>query len=121
MKGWKTRTFQEKVSVHHREMGTALNSRLWAKFKSGVKDYAFCNHPLWEVSRLAYQMTKRPVLLGGLLLMAGYLWGAFRRADTRISSDLIAFVRREQIVRLKAFFIRFARPCARPGMTQTPN
>ena len=120
MKGWKTRTFLEKVCVHHREMGTALNSRLWAKFKSGAKDYAFGNHPLWEVSRVAYQMTKRPVFLGGSLLMAGYLWGAIRREDRRISSDLVAFVRREQMVRLKAFFNRLA-PRARTGMTQTPD
>ena len=41
-----------------------------------------------------------------------------RPAQTR---DLAAFVRREQMGRLRAFFIRFARPRARSGMTQGSN
>jgi glycosyltransferase involved in cell wall biosynthesis len=38
MKGWKTRTFTEKVSLHHREMGTAQHGVLVARFKNGAKD-----------------------------------------------------------------------------------
>src|SRR6202035_2356321 len=32
MKGWKTRSFTEKVILHHREMGSALHSPLMVKF-----------------------------------------------------------------------------------------
>ena len=45
MKGWKTRTFTDKVCIHHRAMNTAQQGALKAKFKLGAKDYSFGNHP----------------------------------------------------------------------------
>jgi glycosyltransferase involved in cell wall biosynthesis len=57
MKGWKTRTFTEKVCVHHREMGTAQHGLLKARFKNGIKDYAVGYHPLWQLFRTMYQMS----------------------------------------------------------------
>src|ERR1700678_1271433 len=59
MKGWKTRTFTDKVSIHHRAMGTAQQGILMARFKNGGKDYSIGNHPVWELSRTMYQMTKK--------------------------------------------------------------
>ena len=56
MKGWSTRTFTEKVCRHHRQMGTAGGGVLAARFRTGVKDYALGNHPLWEMFRVARQM-----------------------------------------------------------------
>jgi len=103
MKGWKTRTFTDKVSVHHREMGTAQRGLLLAKFMFGGKDYAIGNHPAWELFRVAYQMTRRPFLLGGLALGAGYFWASFRRVERPVSSELMAFHRSEQMRRLKLF------------------
>jgi glycosyltransferase involved in cell wall biosynthesis len=103
MKGWKTRTFTGKVCVHHREMGTAQHSAVTARFRSGLKDYAFGNHPIWEMSRMIYQSTKRPFVLGGAALMSGYLWAAIRHVERPVSRELVAFSRREQIQRLKKF------------------
>jgi glycosyltransferase involved in cell wall biosynthesis len=103
MKGWKTRTFTEKVSLHHREMGTAQHGVLVARFKNGAKDYAFGNHPLWELFRTMYQMTRRPAVVGGLLLMAGYVSALVRRAERPVPPELVAYCRREQILRLRKF------------------
>ena len=101
MKGWKTRTFTDNVCHHHRVIGTAENSVFHARFKNGLKDYAFGNHPLWQCFRTLYQMTRRPVIFGGAVLMAGYIWGGVRRVRRPVSPQLVAFVRREQIRRLK--------------------
>lgn len=101
MKGWKTRTFPEQFCVHHREMGTAQRGVLSSRFKYGVKDYAIGNHPAWELFRATYQMTKRPWLVGGLALGAGYLWAWMRGAERPVSSELVAFHRREQMQRLR--------------------
>ena len=41
MKGWKTRTFTERVCHHHREMGTAQQSLLMSRFRErrqGLRD-----------------------------------------------------------------------------------
>ena len=98
--GWRTRTFPEKVCVHHRMMGTALNGTLKAKFKLGTKDHSVGNHPLWELFRMVYQMKYRPYLIGGLALGLGFAWSMLRRAEIPISSELVSFVRREQMQRL---------------------
>lgn len=104
MKGWKTRTFTDKVCVHHREMGTAQQSAWMARFiKNGVKDYAFGNHPVWELFRMVYQMTKRPFVIGGLLLAAGYMWALIRRVERPVSREMLEFQRRDQLKRLRRF------------------
>ena len=104
MKGWKTRTFTDKICLHHREMGTAQSGVLHAKFKFGGKDYAIGNHPAWEIFRACYQMTRKPFLVGGIALGAGYLWAAVRGAERPVSRELMAFHRREQMQRLKKCF-----------------
>lgn len=107
MKGWKTRTFTEKTCRHHRKIGTGNNSALIACFKQGHKDYFLGGHPLWEVFRTLYQMTKRPYILGGVLLMLGFTWAGFRGIERPISNELMDFVRKEQMSRLKAFFSKY--------------
>lgn len=104
MKGWKTRTFTEKVCLHHRQMGTAQDSVIMARFRNGRKDYVIGNHPVWELCRATYQMTRKPVVLGGLMLVSGYVWAMIQRVERPVSRELVAFYRREQMHRLKTFF-----------------
>ena len=106
MKGWKTRTFTEKVCRHHRKMGTAQDSALAVWFKTGGKDYALGCHPVWEFFRALYQMTKKPLVLGGLLLATGYMWALLRRVERPMSDEVREFRRREQMQRLKKFLIQ---------------
>lgn len=113
MKGWKTRTFPEKVCMHHRTMGTAQQSFLVARFKNGGKDYAIGNHPLWELFRGVYQMTKKPLIIGGVMVIVGYGWAAIRRVQRPVSPELVAFQRGEQIARLKKFFRRHKKASAK--------
>jgi poly-beta-1,6-N-acetyl-D-glucosamine synthase len=104
MKGWKTRTFTDKVSLHHRQMGTAQDGLLTAKFRNGRKDYVIGNHPVWELCRVAYQITKKPLVLGGVMLISGYVWAMIRRVPRPVSTELVTFYRREQMGRLRKFF-----------------
>lgn len=102
--GWQTRTFTEKVCQHHRQMGTALQGTLKAKFKTGAKDHSVGNHPLWEAFRMAYQMKHPPYIVGGLALGLGYAWSMIRRAEVPLSPELVNFVQTEQMYRLRKFF-----------------
>jgi len=102
--GWQTQTFPEKVCMHHRRMGTALQGGLKARFKHGAKDYSVGNHPLWEAFRSLYQMRHRPYVLGGLALGAGYGWSLIRRAEISLSPELVVFSRQEQMWRLRKLF-----------------
>jgi glycosyltransferase involved in cell wall biosynthesis len=101
MKGWKTRNFPERRFCHHRRMGTAERGAVGAMFFYGEKDYYLGGSFTWQLFRVAYRMTKRPLLVGGLALLSGFCWAALRRVERPVASDLMRFHRREQMTKLK--------------------
>jgi glycosyltransferase involved in cell wall biosynthesis len=102
MMGWKTRSFREKSFFHHRTLGTAERGRFASSFSYGQKDYYLGGHPVWELFRAAYRMTKRPYLLDGFALGSGYLWAFLRRVKRPVSDELMRFHRKEQMHKLRA-------------------
>jgi glycosyltransferase involved in cell wall biosynthesis len=102
MKGWKVRSFSEKRYHHHRTLGTAGKGPLQALFSYGEKDYYLGGSPIWQLFRVAYRMTKKPVFTGGFALFFGYCWAAMRRTKRAVTPDLMRFHRREQMRKLRA-------------------
>jgi poly-beta-1,6-N-acetyl-D-glucosamine synthase len=101
MQGWKTRSFNERSFFHHRQLGTAERGVLAASYSYGEKDYILGGHPLWEMFRVSYRMTKRPYILDGIALGLGYGSAAARRLKRPVSDELMAFHRKEQMRKLK--------------------
>jgi biofilm PGA synthesis N-glycosyltransferase PgaC len=101
MKGWKTRNYQERRFHHPRTMGTAERSELGAMFVHGKKDYFLGGSPIWQLFRVGYRMTKKPVLLGGIALLFGYCTAALFRVERPVSRELMLFHRREQMAKLR--------------------
>jgi glycosyltransferase involved in cell wall biosynthesis len=103
MKGWKTRTFTEKVCFHHRKLGVGSGSpgMLRTNFHYGRKAYLVGGHPLWEISRGLFRMRQRPLLLGGLWFICGYLMTSLRRSQRCVPEELMQFHRAEQMRRLR--------------------
>ena len=104
MRGWEVRSFSEKRFHHHRSMGTAEKGKLAALFAYGQKDYYLGGSPIWQIFRIGFQMSKKPVIRGGLALMCGYGWAALRRMERAVSPELMRFHRREQMKKLRAVF-----------------
>jgi len=102
MKGWKTRSFPEKRFHHYRSLGTAGRSSWAASFSYGEKDYYLGGSPLWQLFRVVYRFTKRP--LDGAALLGGYCWAAARRIRRPVSRELMRFHRGEQMKKLTAIF-----------------
>jgi len=102
MKGWKTQAFREKWFFHYRTLGTAERSVLASTFSYGEKDYYLGGHPLWEIFRSAYRLTKKPYLLDGIALYAGYLSASLRGMKRPVSEELMRFHRKEQMQKLRA-------------------
>ncbi len=98
--GWQTRSFTEKIIFHHRPIFSVGNNILAVKFKYGQKDYILGNHPLWELFRATFQMKMKPYVLGGMLILCGYLWAFLKREKRPVSLEFIKFRRHEQIQRL---------------------
>jgi poly-beta-1,6-N-acetyl-D-glucosamine synthase len=99
MKGWKTRSFPEKRFHHYRGLGTAGRSGIAASFSYGEKDYYLGGSPIWQLFRVVYRTTKQPA--EALALLSGYCWAAMRRTRRPVTSDLMRFHRREQMMKLK--------------------
>jgi hypothetical protein len=74
-------------------------------FKQGRKDFSLGGHPLWQVFRSCYQITKNPYLIGGSLLLFGYLWAMIKNEKRPVPAELIIFHRREQMQRLKKILL----------------
>jgi hypothetical protein len=106
MKGWQTRTFTQKSCVHHRPIGTGSAGRIRAGFRQGRKDYYLGGHPLWQVFRGVYQMTRPPYVIGGAIVIAGYFWAWTRRQERPVSHELIQFHQHEQLTRLRGVFAK---------------
>ena len=104
MKGWRTRTFPERVCVHHRPMGSATNgTRFATHYKLGQRAYRLGFHPVWQLFRSVYQMTRPPYVSGGVALCAGYFWAMASRAERAVSPEVVAFQGRDQMKRLRTF------------------
>lgn len=106
MKGWQTRTFPEKPYVHHRQMGTATATVWMTPFKVGRADYLLGSHPVWEFARSIYQTSRPPILLGGALRFAGFVWAMVSDGKKQVPADFIRFRRKEQMNRLWKFVTR---------------
>jgi poly-beta-1,6-N-acetyl-D-glucosamine synthase len=105
MKGWRTQTFVEMTCEHHRPMGSANHrDKLTMNFKLGQRQYCLGFHPVWQVFRSVYQMTRKPYITAGAALGAGYFVAMLKRTPRVISPELVAFQQRDQMRRLRSFF-----------------
>ncbi len=104
MKGWRVRSFPDLRYHHHRSMGTAERSEVASLYTYGEKDYYLGNSPIWQIFRITYQLLKKPYLIGGVALMAGYFSASIRRIKRPVSDELIKFHRADQMHKLKNIF-----------------
>lgn len=104
MKGWKVRSFPEKRFVHHRLMSSAERGMLGAYFSYGQKDYYLGGSPVWEIFRAIYRAGKKPLLIGGFVMLCGYCHAAFSHMPRPVSPELIRFHRHHQLKKLKQIF-----------------
>ena len=106
MHGWETRVYTDKVLFHHRQQGTASANKFLVEFSNGKKDYLFGSHPLWQMCRAVYRLSKKPIIFGACLLLTGYFWAWIRGLEKTVTKEVVAFRKKEQMARLKRIFGR---------------
>jgi glycosyltransferase involved in cell wall biosynthesis len=106
MRGWKTRSFRDKYFFHHRQLGTAQRGAVASAYAYGQKDYSVGGHPGWELVRVAYRMLRKPYVVAGLALGAGFFGSYLRRSGRAVTPEFILYHRSEQMAKLKAVTIR---------------
>lgn len=110
MKGWQTRSFPEKSCLHHRKMSSAKHGALVAAFQGGRADYLLGCDPTWQILRSGYRMVAaRPLIMNGVLCLAGYVWAAIGQVERSMPSDVVRFRRIEERRRLRELLLRASR------------
>ncbi len=120
MNGWQSRTYTDRICVHHRVMNSAMNKGLKLKFKWGQSDYRLGSHPAWQLFRCIYQMSKPPYIVGGLLTVTGYFFSLITRRPRTVSPEFAEFRGKEQMQRLKEF-LRARLPVAGGHVPTAPS
>jgi poly-beta-1,6-N-acetyl-D-glucosamine synthase len=99
MLGWTTRTLSEIKLIHHRHAGAAYGT--WSNWlKNGYANYVAGYHPLFMLLKCAKRSFKRPYGVGALGLAVGFCQGYLKALPQVQDTQLIRYIRREQMKRL---------------------
>ena len=99
--GYGTRTFFE-IEVDHLKPRNIAEGNIFRRHRQfGTRDYALGYHPLFEVLKCGYRCFKPPLFIGGLMWLAGYTGCYLSRRKRMLPPDIIQFIRREQLRRLR--------------------
>jgi len=101
MYGWKTRTFPDLKVVHFGLVGAGAGGPLKARFKGGRVNSDLGYHPLFLLARSVYRVKEQPYLLGSLAELIGFAVGKARNRQPSIDRDVVRFLRREQVTKLR--------------------
>ena len=99
MLGWKTRCFNDLKLIHHKETGSA-DGKWGAWVKNGRGSYISGYHPLFMIFRCLKRSFKKPVLIGGLGILYGFISGYFEKIPQVDDKPLISYLRRQQMNRI---------------------
>ena len=103
MNGWKAIAIPELNIYHHRHTGEADNL-LRHRFRQGRMDYSLGSAFPFEVLKCVERMRERPLVLGGVARLSGFLWSILHRDIRPVSTDFMNFLRREQAEKVSLLF-----------------
>jgi biofilm PGA synthesis N-glycosyltransferase PgaC len=99
MLGFRTAKFPHIQARHHRPQGASSGS--WRnRLSQGYAAYNAGASPFWMLARAVRRSFSSPRLIGGALMLAGYIQGYLCRWPRAASPEVISFTRRQQVRRL---------------------
>lgn len=106
MRGWRVASvpMPEGDPLHLRPTGS-YDGMFRSFRRQGVAAWGYGSHPVNVVLSALVRMRERPLILGGLVYLAGWLAAATHRRP-RAEPDLVQFVRREQRQRIRDVVVR---------------
>ena len=103
MAGWRTQSYRDsEVIIHdHRLMGSSFKSVYHGRIRWGWGQYFMGTHPLYVLAVGVYRMRERPFVVGGILIVLGYLKGWVTRTPRYDHPGFRKSLRAWQFERLK--------------------
>jgi len=100
MLGWRTYSFKELPILQLKATGSADGAwRNWVK--NGRANYMVGYHPLFMLLKCVRRFFRKPLILASFGLGAGFLGGYFRRVPRVNDPQVIQYLRRQQMNRLR--------------------
>jgi glycosyltransferase involved in cell wall biosynthesis len=103
MRGWTACSLHdEELNIYEmRPMGSSHKSVLHGRVRWGRGQYFMGTHPLYALGITAYRLFEPPLILGGLCIGAGYVWGFLRRDKRYDDIEFRRHLHRWQLARLR--------------------
>lgn len=98
--GWTVRSYTDITVRHFRCTGTAKGNIYQAAYRGGKKLFVIGYHPMFEMVKLLRVRGVKD-LFANMCEFAGYTWAALARFERQVPDDFVAFLRKEQVGRLK--------------------
>jgi poly-beta-1,6-N-acetyl-D-glucosamine synthase len=96
MKGWETRCFDEYKILHYRETGSRRRGVTGGKFLLGRFLFRYGYNFFYTILKGVYRIPEKPFLIGGLSLIAGYLYAFIKNEDMLFDKEMRRFLRKKQ-------------------------
>ena len=100
--GWETRSFPEVAFIHHKRIGSMSGNQFKMYFNEGKILYFYGYHPLYFLAKSLYRGLEKPYFVRTFLMLLGFLTSFLKRTPQFDRKDLINFLRKKQIEKLKA-------------------
>ena len=98
--GYHTQTFSDIEVDHLKPRNIAEGNLIRRNQQMGEREYALGYHPFFEAVKCGYRCLERPLLVGGLSRLWGYVSCYLRRRKRIVPDGAIKQIRREQLNRL---------------------
>ncbi|MBC3920128.1 glycosyltransferase family 2 protein [Undibacterium sp. CY18W] len=108
MKGWTTLSFfnNDAVLMHHRLMGSSDKNVYRGRLRWGRGIWFMGYHPLYALASGVFRMREKPFVIGGLLIIAGYIGAAIKGAPRYDNMEFRQHLHSWQLGQIRNLFIK---------------
>ena len=93
--GWKTKNFSGILAEHKRATGE-IDGAISNFLSAGKKSHIMCYTWTFLIAKSLASMLKRPIIIGGLCIIIGFIKAKITRTERIKDKDLVNFIRRQQ-------------------------
>ena len=101
MLSYETRLVVGLAVDHLKPRSSAEGGLLLRQWKLGFRDHALGAHAMFELCKCISRTLERPLIVGTVIRLAGFLYASASRRKRNIPTELMNFIRREQAERLQ--------------------